>query len=80
LIDIEHCELASWPVYECDCYGARARRYGDQPDLPGEMLQVGKKSFSYWARSADSRGWINAKDLPVEKLREITVLMTSKNP
>ena len=61
-IDIEICERAAWPAYDCDPYGLRERK----GDLPEEMQQVGTNRF---VRSPESSGWIWEGDLPVEKAK-----------
>lgn len=53
-IDIETCELGRWAAYDCDPYGV-------DPDLPGEMQQVGTNRF---VRSPESHGWVWEGDLP----------------
>ena len=57
LIDIETCELNRWHSYYCDPYGLT---------LSCEM-QSNRQPSSY-VRSPTSNGWIDERDLPVEKL------------
>jgi hypothetical protein len=58
-IDVETCEI-EW------CYAQAFDPYGVDTDLPDELWVVGRE---YFARSAESDGWVSIYDLPEDKRR-----------